>query len=104
MQVKQENDLLESNPYLDQLGQGRWCQGIPYEWDDKLDVLAQEEAPSMKMGAIHISNWRCGWGENDAEQWQPQASNRLSQSVIHVVRRTTSSPPAPCSGIQLHHV
>jgi len=61
-QVKQENDLLKSNPYLDNLVEGDGTQDIPYEWDDELDVLAHEEAPSVKMGAIRISNWRCGGG------------------------------------------
>jgi len=66
MQVEQEDDLLENNPYLDDLVEGEGVQDIPYEWDDELDVLAHEEAPSVKMGAIRISNWRCGGEGSDA--------------------------------------
>jgi len=58
--------LLESNPYLDDSVEGEGGQGIPYEWDDELDMLAHDEAPSVKMGAIRISNWRCGGEESDA--------------------------------------
>jgi len=64
IQIEQEDDLLESNPYLDNSVEGG--QGIPYEWDDELDMLAHDEAPSVKMGVIHISNWRCGGEESDA--------------------------------------
>jgi len=38
-QVEQENDLLKSNPYLDNLVEGDGAHGIPYEWDDELDEL-----------------------------------------------------------------
>ena len=40
-------------------------QGCPYQWDDELAELAQPGAPSIKMGAIHISQWKCGGGEGD---------------------------------------
>ena len=40
-------------------------QGHPYQWDDEQAELAQPEAPSIKMGAIHISQWKCGGGEGD---------------------------------------
>jgi len=44
MQIKQENDLLEDNLYLDYLVEGDGAQDIPYEWDDELDELACKEA------------------------------------------------------------
>jgi len=33
-QVKQENDLLEGNQYLNDFVEDDGAQGIPYEWDD----------------------------------------------------------------------
>ena len=43
-------------------------QGCPYQWDDKLAEQAQPEAPSIKMGAIRISQWKCGGGEDDIKR------------------------------------
>ena len=40
-------------------------QGHPYQWDDELAEQAQPEAPSIKMGAIRISQWKCSGGEGD---------------------------------------
>ena len=40
-------------------------QGCPYQWDNELAELAQLGAPSIKMEAIRISQWKCGGGEGD---------------------------------------
>ena len=101
MQVEQENDLLENNLYLNKLVKGDGTQDIPYEWDDELDMLAHEEAPSVKMGAIRISNWRCGGEGSDAVTHHKNfSSDSCAQHDYGITSAATcavhSSPSQPC--------
>ena len=63
--VEQDDAQLEGDQYLDTLVEDDEAQGHPYQWDDKLAEQAQPGAPSIKMGAIRISQWKCGGGEGD---------------------------------------
>ena len=63
--VEQDDARLEGDQYLDTLVKDEETEGHPYQWDDKLAELAQPGAPSIKMGAIRISQWKCGGGEGN---------------------------------------
>ena len=58
--VEQDDVPLKGDQYLNNVVKDDGTQGHPYQWDDGLAELAQPEAPSIKMGAIHISRWKCG--------------------------------------------
>ena len=69
--------------------EGDGAQGIPYEWDDKLDVLAHEEAPSVKMGAICISNsvaaaWLAGLVASQP-RLQVASNHNISQAIATLI-------------------
>jgi len=66
IQVKQGNDLLNRDQHLDNLVESSGAQGIPYEWDDELDVIAHKEAPSVKMGQFASPIGDAAGGESDA--------------------------------------
>ena len=63
--VEQDDAQLDGDQYLNMLVEDKGIQGRPYQWDDELAELAQPEAPSIKMGAICISQWKCRGGEGD---------------------------------------
>ena len=68
-------------------------QGCPYQWDDELAELAQPGAPSIKMGAIRISQWKCRGGEGDIMRDRNFDSNdRASHSHIPAGRAKHASP------------
>ena len=102
------------------LVEDRGIQGHPYQWDDELAELAQPEAPSIKMGAICISQWKCGGGEGDVTRdknfnptdcashgHSPAGHAKHATSTRHA---THASPIEPCqlasaksSGVPLLH-
>ena len=63
--VEQDDAQLDGDQYLDTLVEDEGTQDFPYQWEDELAELAQPEAPSIKMGAIRISRWKCRGGEGD---------------------------------------
>ena len=58
--VEHKDAPLKGNQYLDESVEDDGTQGLPYPWDDQPDEQVHPAAPSIKMGAIHISNWRYG--------------------------------------------
>ena len=68
-------------------------QGCPYQWDNKLAELAQPGAPSIKMGAICISQWKCGGGEGDVtHDGNFNSDDRASHNHLQLVVQNTPAP------------
>ena len=81
-------------------------QGCPYQWDDELAELAQPGAPSIKMGAIRISQWKCRGGEGNVtcdRNFNPadcashgHVPTGCAKHASPTRRATHASPVEPC--------
>ena len=89
--VEQDDAQLNGDQYLNTLVEDEGTQGRPYQWDNELAELAQPEAPSVKMGAICISKWKCGGGEGD----NTKISTPLTVQATVTLPLVMQSMPAP---------
>ena len=104
--VEQDDTRLNGDQYLNTLVKDEGAQGRPYQWDDELAELAQPEAPSIKMGAIRITQWKCGGGESDVTcdgQFNPaghashgHVPTGRARHTSPTRRATHTSPIEPC--------